>query len=452
MLRLLKCCYLLFGFCLILSSQAAEELPIYRAYGTVKSQADSERNAAASVHFGEVVVRASGRRDALMNPVIQAAIPKASSYLFSFSYTGNKTEMIDGEPQIRTGIQLDYSPQAINQLLREAQLPLWPSQRPTVLIWAAYSDGLNDPAVLQRVPDEQSMAQLQSQTYLRGLTIQMPELDLEDNIALSADDIWQVDLEKIKAASQRYNPDVIVVARYQPLSKGELPPVRMPDEMNQDSRTAELETLEPEIKPEATSIDATDATDVAPLPAGPWVVEWQVIDAKGQHQWRDQTAEMFELFANLANKLADHLSHQYSITIGQQSAQTYYMQISHIHDFASMKKSQAYLKTLALVQKSELIRVNEQGLLLALTLEGDADLLASTLLLGKRLLPEQTVPVDNNPTTLVAAPLDSSGAIADATLVDESQGMSSADMPAIVEKIGPAGTLDDPLRYIWQGK
>jgi len=435
--------WLLIGLCSMVNLQAAEELPIYRAQGSAKSQTDSERNAAASLYFGEIIVRASGRRDALMNPVIQAAIPKASSYLFSFSYTGNKTEIIECKPQTRVGIQLDYSPQAVNQLLKQAQLPLWPSQRPKVLVWTAYR--VQDSVELQRVPDEVAMAQLQSQTYFRGLKIQMPELDLEDNIALSVHDIWQVNLEKIKTASMRYKPDVIVVARYQPVSKGALPPARIFDETNEDDSIGALEAIKPEIKP---ALDATEpTTEVATVPQGPWVAEWQIIDATGQQQWRDQTTETDELFTNFANKVADHLSSQYAITLGQQTAQTYYMQISHVRDFAAMKKSQAYLKTLALVQKSELIRVNEQGLLLALTIEGDARLLASTLLLGKRLLPEFTANTPNRYSTGEA--IDAT--LTDVTAIDAAQTLSApADIPVVTEMSGPSGTLDDPLRYVWQ--
>ncbi len=448
MLRLIISCCLFFSFCSISSLQAAEDLPIYRAIGSVKSQADTERNAAASIYFGEVIVRASGRREALMNPIIQAAIPKASSYLFSFSYTGNKTEIIEGKPQQRIGIQLDYSAQAINQLLKQAQLPLWPTQRPTVLIWSAYQDGLPNSVELQRVPDEMAMAQLQSQTYLRGLKIQTPELDLEDNIALSAHDIWEVNLEKIKAASVRYKPDVIVIARYQPVSKGSIPPAKIFNEMSQDESITSLETLEPEIQSVAvTEIETQDAGLPEIVPVGPWIVEWRVIDARGQQEWQDQTAEAPELFRNFANKLADHLAAQYSITLGQQTAQTYYMHLGNIRHFSAMKKSQAYLKSLALVQKSELIRVNEQGLFLALTIEGDARLLAATLLLGKRLLPEFTAPVTNTPSTTRS---EIESATADTTLDELQAETGSEDLPIEVEMNGPRGTLDDPLRYIWQ--
>jgi hypothetical protein len=106
---------------MMLPAQAATDLSIYRAYGSVKNQSDTERNIAASLFLGEVIVRVSGRRDAMLNPVIQRSIPKASSYLFSFSYTGNKTEIIEGKPQVRLGIQLDFSPQAINSGRRHAR-------------------------------------------------------------------------------------------------------------------------------------------------------------------------------------------------------------------------------------------------------------------------------------------------------------------------------------------
>ena len=440
MLRRLDIIFLIIGLGFFSHLQAAQELPIYRAFGSVKNQTDTERNIAASLYFGEVIVRASGRRDALTNPVILAAIPKASSYLFSFSYTGNKIEIVEGKPQTRIGIQLDYSPQAVNQLLKSAQLPLWPAQRPKVLVWTAYRDvALTE---LHRVPDETVMNQLQLQSGLRGLKMQMPEWDLDDSLAVSVEHVWQLNLEKIKAASARYKADVIVVARYQPVSMGRLPPGLLQD----DAASVESDSIEQTVSSVEANPVVNDAANVATetVNLGPWVMDWQVVNPATQQSsiQSEQAAEAAALFANFTHKLADQLSSQYSVTLGQQTAQTYYMQISNIRHFAAVKKSQAYLKTLAMVQKSELIKVNEQGLLLLLTMEGDSRLLESTLLLGKRLLPEfspdvsavdnpvhsedENMPIDTN------APLENSGMIDSA------------------EIIGPKGTLDDPLRYVWQ--
>lgn len=444
LLRRLQFIFLILSVWAIPSLEAAQELPIYRAFGSVKNQTDAERNAAVSLYFGEVIVRVSGRRDAMSNPVIRAAIPKASSYLFSFSYTGNKVELIDGKPQTRVGIKLDFSPQAINQLLKTAQLPLWPAQRPKVLVWTVYRD--TSMTELHKVPDEKVLNQLQSQSGLRGLKVQIPEWDLEDNVALSEHDIWQLNLEKIKTASARYKPDVILIARYQPVSMGILPPgMNAGDAGVIDTPVSETKTETKTASENTNNPDETISETTEPVSLGPWIMEWQVIDVAEQ-SWKNQAAEVDQLFAEFTHQLADHLSSQYSVNLGQQTAQTYYMQISNIRQFIAVKKSQAYLKTLAMIQKSELIKVNEHGLLLKLTVEGDARLLASTLLLGKRLLPEfapagSTLPTVLPDTTVTenVTPVDAEGALANPEVTALADNMSVQQ-----------GTRDDPLRYVWQ--
>ena len=451
MLRRLDIIFLIIGVGFFSHLQAAQELPIYRAFGSVKNQSDAERNIAASLYFGEVIVRASGRRDALMNPVVMAAIPKASSYLFSFSYTGNKIEIVDGKPQTRIGIQLDYSPQAVNQLLKAAQLPLWPAQRPKVLVWTAYRD--TSLTELHRVPDESVMNQLQSQSGLRGLKMQMPEWDLDDSLAVSVEHVWQLNLEKIKAASVRYKADVIVVVRYQPVSMGRLPPGLLRDDTTSVEQPDRIEQVVSSVGENPATVDGTADASTEAVNLGPWIMDWQVIDTAAQQSpiqqmlpSQEQAAEAAALFANFIHKLADQLSSQYSVTLGQQTAQTYYMQISNIRHFAAVKKSQAYLKTLAMVQKSELIKVNEHGLLLVLTVEGDSRLLESTLLLGKRLLPEFSPGVftADNPAARVNSenenlPMDTNSSLENSDVINP-----------VAEIIGPKGTLDDPLRYVWQ--
>jgi len=418
--------FLILNLC-IAGELFAQDMSIYRAHGSVKDQSDTQRNIAASLHLGELVVRVSGRRDAVNNPVIQRSIAKASSYLFSFSYTGKIVETVEGKPQTRLGIQLDYSPQAINQLLREAELPLWPAPRPRILLWTVFRDSTG----LQRVPYENALVHLQAESELRGLKITLPEWDLEDNIAVSANDIWQLNIEKIKAASARYKADVIVIGRYQPASMGVLPQVVDTAESSASEFTQAVSNVS---APPVAIADSQDASESA-KPLGPWIVKWQVIDGTGQQSWSGRANEVFELFGHFTHKLADHLASQYSISLSQQAAQTYYLQISHIRDFSAMKKSQAYLKSLPIIQKSELIKVDEQGLLLALTIEGDPRLLASTLSLGKRLFPEVT----SLPRAQTITPLDAAQSLP-----------SPENIISQPEFSEPRGSIGDPLRYIWQ--
>lgn len=420
---------------MMLPAQAATDLSIYRAYGSVKNQSDTERNIAASLFLGEVIVRVSGRRDAMLNPVIQRSIPKASSYLFSFSYTGNKTEIIEGKPQVRLGIQLDFSPQAINQLLREAQLPLWPSPRPQILLWPVFQDGNG----LQRVLDEELLQEMKRQAYLRGISIQLPDLDLEDNLALPVDDLWQLDLDRIRAASARYKTDFVAVVRFQPQSLGDLPLPKLEQDLLMEPGESSEEFSSSSVTSSSVLPDSLSTeTSSEPVVQGPWVIEWQLLDQTDFYK-QERVDSLAPAFGTFAQDIADKLSNRYAIALGLVPITSCYLQIGSVKDFSAMKQSQAYLQSLALVQKVELLKVNQDGLLARLTIEGDARLLESTLSLGQKLRPEFT-PVVEQTTSSVASEIDNG------LTTEESQITSIAEPEIIV----PACTADQPLRYLWQ--
>lgn len=430
---------------MILPAQAATDLSIYRAYGSVKNQSDTERNIAASLFLGEVIVRVSGRRDAMLNPVIQRSIPKASSYLFSFSYTGNKTEFIEGQPQVRLGIQLDFSPQAINQLLREAQLPLWPSPRPQVLLWPVIQDANG----LQRVLDDQVLHELERQAYLRGISIKLPDLDLEDNLALPLDDLWRVDLDRIRAASARYKTDFVALVRFQPVSMGNLPSPKIESDLLMDS-TESSNNVSP--ASEAFSSVAFDDSPTETSPSdlvaqGPWIIEWQLLDQADFFK-QERVDSLAPAFAGFVQNLSDKLSARFAIALGQVAITSCYLHIKGVNDFSAMKQSQAYLQSLALVQKAELLKVNQDGLLMRLTLEGDARLLESTLSIGNKLRPEFTPVVEQASSSIVAisdqALVNQNGE--DQNLVEDEQDGLSPTPEAVV----PVCTADQPLGYLWQ--
>lgn len=89
---------------------AQQSVDIYRVEASVANQSDLERVAAAKANFGEVIARATGDTAALQHPLIRQAINEAPNYLAKFSYSSDKT------------IVLNYSPQAIQTLLQQAQL------------------------------------------------------------------------------------------------------------------------------------------------------------------------------------------------------------------------------------------------------------------------------------------------------------------------------------------
>ncbi len=93
------------------SAWAQQSLDVYRVEASVANQSEAERVAAAQANLGDVITKVlGGDSAALQHPLVRQAINEAPNYLAKFSYTSEKT------------IVLNYSPQAIQTLLQHAQL------------------------------------------------------------------------------------------------------------------------------------------------------------------------------------------------------------------------------------------------------------------------------------------------------------------------------------------
>lgn len=451
-IRLLVCS-MVFGLAALAS--AGQKVDIYRAETLVKSQSESERNAAARASFGEVIVRVSGQRSALDNPAIKQALPKAQNYLFGFSYKSSAEKItIDGKTVQAIGLQLNYEPQAIEQLLRQAQLPLWPATRPKVLVWLV----AKDQSGMRLVPEVTDLQAMQVQAQYRGLPLSFPKLDLEDSLSLTADDLWGLDIEKIKTASLRYKADAILVGRYTPYSLGPIPPAVVIDPMATETPSDEVAITNPASSSAASSVDSTVDAVPAPVIQGPWLGEWQLLHAGNSQVFADETPDVNGLFALAVDRAADYFANEYAITPTSQGPQTIVLRIGNITSFGAFKQAQAYLDDLAMVQRMEVVKVNAEGMLVRLTTQGDVKLLMSTLALGRRLVPLQSETLSETPAVaVVAGEAPVVGGIDANAMAELDQALANEQIPG-AESVQPAvapapvngGTAENPLMYVWQ--
>lgn len=440
------------------SASAGQLVNVYRADALVKTQAESERNAAARATFGQVIVRVSGQRSALKHPAVQQAINNAQNYLFGFTYQSSNQKITEkGKVFPAVKLQLNYSPEAIDQLLRQSQLPLWPAQRPTVLIWLVAQDQTG----LHLVPEPNALQALQVQAAYRGLPVVSPKMDLEDSLSLSADDVWKMDLAKIQAASVRYKADAILVGRYTPYTMGPLPPVIDPNVIQPDA----VEILpEPGAATETPApVTETGDASVIEQPQGPWIGEWHLIQGGSSQVFTDETPEVAGLFESAIDHAADYFAGQYAIMPTNQGPQVIVLRVGNITNFGDFKRVQSYLDELAMVRRMEVLRVNSDSLLVALTTEGDKKLLMSTLALGNKLSPiaSETMPVLETAVATEPGVIDATNTEElDSAVVAELEAALAAEQgirlpapaqhSAAVASAINAGTNDDPLLYVWQ--
>jgi hypothetical protein len=391
---------------------AGQLVEIYRADTLVKSQAEAERNAAARATLGEVIVRVSGQRDALHHPAIKEATSNAQNYLFGFSYkSSNEKITVDGKTSAAIGLQLDYAPQAIEQLLRQAQLPVWPAQRPKVLVWLVSKDQ----AGLHLATDPIDIQAMQLQAQHRGLPLVLADA------GVAAGDLWNPDRATLEAVSARYKADAILIGRYTPYSLGPIPAIG------------------------AGNTAASTAAGVA-QGQGPWIGDWQLFHSGNTQSFTDETPEVKGLLTSMVDRAADYFANQYAITPSGQGPQAILLHIGNITSFGDFKQAQAYFDELAMVQRMEVVTVNAGGILLRLTTEGDAKLLVSTLGLGRRLVPVQAGQAANS----IAPGNDTDLDVAAMAELDEALANENIASSAPAVNAANAGSLGSPLMYVWQ--
>lgn len=183
-------------------SQAEIVDRLYEVSIPVQDQSEKERRLALMTALDQVLVRASGQNLVTLqaNGVLQSKRSKAEDYLQEYRYGTVKK---DGTAAAST-IELTarFAPETIRQLLAEAALPLWPRNRPTVMVWWQ----VEEKGQVRLLGEE-----LRTEAGRRGLPLVLPMNDLQDKLAQEA--LWRFDPEAITRLADRYGISALLVGR-----------------------------------------------------------------------------------------------------------------------------------------------------------------------------------------------------------------------------------------------
>lgn len=437
-----------------LAQQAfAQPDALYTARALVKTQSESERKRAASQTLGEIAVRVSGRSDAADNPIIQNAQANAENYLFGFSYSDFTKRIVEDETEIPAmEITLGYSTEAINQLLKNADLPVWPRPRPNVLVWVVMktAEGL----VVQ--PDPLLVQSLQAVAAHRGVPLVVATQDIEDQLSIRPEDLWRVDRRVIEMASLRYKADAVVLLRMTPVSLGVIPPPAVEDEFSeQSSSEASSASSEPvEITMEAAS-DSDASSSEAEVVAEPWVMEWQLIHSVIESVGGERADDFSQVADHSVNHVADALAKHYSMGPNADGPKAYFLKINGIKDFRSFKQAQDYLSSLAVIKSLSVVKNDANSLLVKIATEGDVNLLLSTLSLGDQLqlMSDVNALLHGAPSSEASTASDSMSEeeLARALEMEFEQSLMGETVESVQPEqiVSPLGAEDNPLVYVW---
>jgi hypothetical protein len=206
--------------CLILMflSPAIQAVPVddlYTAEVLVSSQDATQLKRGAQAGLLQVLIRISGSQQIESNPLVVDSLKNPAAYYYQYSYESTARSFQIGDELIAAHIlQLKFEPSSIAQLVRQAGYPVWGSNRPSVLLWVAQSDGVERSMLAGQNESDVTVA-LNTQARERGLPLLYPLFDLEDSSMLSTAEVWGAFTGRIEAASKRYSPDAVITGRIQ---------------------------------------------------------------------------------------------------------------------------------------------------------------------------------------------------------------------------------------------
>ncbi|QSV14696.1 DUF2066 domain-containing protein [Photobacterium ganghwense] len=183
--------------------QAATVTDLYQARIVLPdTDSQSEQNARRDA-LAQVLVKVSGQSRVVNNDVVTKALANSNPFVSQYGY---------GNLKGKRTLDLTFDRNRVRQLLTQAQATFWGEQRPNVLVWL-----VEDAESSRNIAWDQSgnplLAGMKSEADRRGVPTMMPIGDFEDVTAISVPDLWGGFVGPIVQASQRYQPEAVLVVR-----------------------------------------------------------------------------------------------------------------------------------------------------------------------------------------------------------------------------------------------
>jgi len=188
-----------------LPASALTTVNLYKTEVVIDQTQEGADAKARSLGMQNVIVRATGDKDAVNNEVVQKALSKYNQYLNQFSY---------GQTNDVSTITMQFSAPQIRSLITQAQLPFWPENRANLLVWLV-EETPYERVISWEHSDSKILKQLKEESLARGLPITVPVGDFDDITGLEISDLWGGFIKPISLASDRYPTDAVLVVKAQ---------------------------------------------------------------------------------------------------------------------------------------------------------------------------------------------------------------------------------------------
>jgi hypothetical protein len=204
----------LVGLLAINPAYSGEVGGLYEAEVPVSDKSEASREAALGEALARVVTKVTGEPRPKSNPTVVAAIASPGRFIQQFRY-----RVVEAEPGVEPAgaeqrwlLWARFDPGVVDGLVRDAGMRVWGRMRPAVMFWVAIEDA-GTRKILGGEGSTELADVVREAARQRGVPVVLPLLDLEDQSRLRVSDVWGVFRDRIRAASDRYQTNVILTGR-----------------------------------------------------------------------------------------------------------------------------------------------------------------------------------------------------------------------------------------------
>lgn len=216
--------------CFSLHSLAEEVSGLYSGLVPVADQTAESRQIGVQDALEQVLIKLTGNSNIIWVPSLQSFLANPDRYVSSIGFSRLPDAGLGLEPGVESGLGLavSFARQAIDQIIRQAQLPVLPSNRPRLLVWIVRDDTdkgrgfINEHSPSGIEQGSSPLDHFDQAMQIRGIPYVLPAYDLEDQLSLSVNEAWSLNADLIDNASNRYETDGWLALRFYVTSSGEV--------------------------------------------------------------------------------------------------------------------------------------------------------------------------------------------------------------------------------------
>ena len=183
---------------------------LYSVEVPVTSQSIDEVQRAARSALDILIVRMIGTGNPLKSEEMMNARSNVDRYYLQYRFQTKPQRF--NSLQSNTYLRVDFDPISVQNLVRRLGLPVWGANRPSILLWLVITGPAHD-AILERSDQGEVAQMVYEQALRRGIPLMVPLMDIQDRRYASASLMRGPFTDRMLAASKRYEPGYIAIAR-----------------------------------------------------------------------------------------------------------------------------------------------------------------------------------------------------------------------------------------------